>query len=176
MSGAANAYEFSPADEQPIPPWSGPQTPSSKEERVYVLGMQPVNGHMQFYFKERPQNPDPSKDGPLEIRVPTDCVIILELDSAWNWEFRHENAVMLGPMNYPETPRYFNLVPEILNSRCQKVQFNALYLNGGDYTNRDPYALYINLDQEMADGSPAQQLMLRIDPGIDNPGDPHPHS
>ena len=175
MSDTANAHEFSPGVEQPIPPWSSPQPPPSKEDRVYVLGMQPANGNIQYYFKERPPYPAPSKDGPLEIRVPTDCVIILKLDSVWNWEFRHENAVMLGPMNYPESVRYFNLVPEILNDRCQKVQFSALYLNGGDYTNRDPYCLYINLDQKVADGSPAQRLVIRIDPGIDNPGDHPPY-
>jgi hypothetical protein len=171
MSDATKVHEFNPADEQPIPPWPSPQRPPSKEERLYVLGMQSTSGNIQFYFMERPKDPDSSKDGPLEIRVPTDCVIILKLDSAWNWEFRHENAVMLGPMNYPETPRYFNLVAEIINNRCQKVQFNALYLKGGDYSNRDPYALYINLDQEMPNGSPAPQLVIRIDPMIDNPGD-----
>ena len=173
MSEATNTHEFSPADEQPIPPWPSPQPPPSKEDRVYVVGMRPANGDIQYYFVERPELPDRSKDGPLEIRVPTDCKIILQLDSAWNWEFRHENAVMLGPMKYPEFPRYFNLVPEIVNNRCQKVQFNALYLNVDGVVNRDPYCLYINLDQRMADGTPAQQLVIRIDPDIDNPGSPH---
>ena len=173
MSDAVRASAFDPIDEQPIPPWPSPQPPPSKEDRVYVLGMRPANGYMQYYFVERPQDPDPSKDGPLEIRIPTDCIIILKLDSTWNWEFRHENAVMLGAMKYPEPPRYFNLVPTIVNNKCQQVQFNALYLNGGDYTNRDPYAFYINLDQLMPDGSPAPQLVIRIDPDIQNPGDPH---
>ena len=174
MSDAANAREFNPSDEQPIPPWPSPQPPPSKGDRVYVLGMKPVDGIMQFYFVDRPQDPDPSKDGPLEIRVPKDCTIVLRLDGAWHWEFRHENAVMLGPMNYPEFARYFNLVPKVINDRCQEVRFNALYLTAGDNTNRDPYALYINLDQNMPDGSTAPQLVIRIDPDILNPGNiPH---
>jgi len=175
MSDATNVQAFYPADEKPIPAWPVPAPLPSRETRVYVLGMKPVNGKIQIYFVERPQLPDPSKDGPLEIRVPSDCVIVLKLDQAWAWEFRHDNAVMLGPSKYPEPQRYFNLVPEILDGKCQKVQFNALYFNGNDKTNSDPYALYVNLDQEMPDGSPAQQLMIRIDPDIMNPGDlPHP--
>jgi len=166
---------FNPYDEQPIPPWPKSGQPPSKEERIYVIGMQPINGIMQYYFKERPLYPDPSKDGPLEIRVPNDCVIVLMLDSAWKWEFRHDNAIMLGPMNYSDFPRYFNLVPNITDGKCQSVQFNALYLPNGDYANRDPYAFYVNLDQQMPDGSPAPQLLVRIDPDIDNPGErPHP--
>lgn len=172
MNYATTPSEFNPADEQPIP--NSQKSLPSKEERVYVLGMRSTNGFIQYYFVSRPELPDPSKDGPLEIRVPTDCTIILKLDSAWNWEFRHENAVMLGPTNYPEFARYFNLVPEIVNNRCQKVQFSALYLNLGEKTNVDPYAFYVNLDQVMPDGSPAPQLVIRIDPDIQNPGD-HPH-
>jgi hypothetical protein len=173
MSDTTRAQAFDPAEEKPIPPWPLSDPLSSKEERVYVLGMNPENGDIEFRYVKRPPIPDPTKDCPLDVRVPTDCVITIELDDSWNWEFRHQNAVMLGPMRYQDFPRYFNLVSEIKNNRCKKVRFNALYLaEGAD--NRDPYALYILLDQKMADGSPTQPLLTRIDPDILNRGDdPH---
>jgi len=145
------------------------------EVREYVIGMRTVNGNIQFYFVDRPQSPDPSNDGPLDTRVPSDCLIVLRLDSTWAWEFRHDNAVMLGPMDYPERPRYFNLVPEIVNGKCRKVQFNALYLDIGEQSNHDPYAFYVLLDQGLAEASAAQPLLVRIDPDTVNPGD-HPHT
>lgn len=167
MSNAGQPRAFDPTEERTIPPWPFPGPPPSTEVRVYVLGVQIVNGSFQFHFIERPQTPDPEADGPLDIRVPKDCTIVLRLDDALDWEYRHDNAVVLGPMNYPDNGRYFNLAPVIVNGRCREVQFNALFLKLDDYTNRDPYALYVNLIQQ---GVPQ---MIRIDPDIINPGDHH---
>jgi hypothetical protein len=160
---------FAPKDEAPIPHWPLPVPPPSKEDRVYVIGMEATNRRLQYYFVERPPVPDPAGDGPLLIRVPNDCTIVLRLSPDWNWEFRHTDAVMLGPIKIPEKPRYFNLTPTIVDGRCMEVKFNALCLNEGDKGNRDPYALYINVDHDAPD-SLTVPLLVRIDPDIDNPG------
>jgi hypothetical protein len=76
---------------------------------------------------------------------------------------------MLGPTKIPERPRYFNLTPTIVDGRCMEVKFNALCLNECDKGNRDPYALYINVDHDASD-SLTVPLLVRIDPDIDNPG------
>jgi hypothetical protein len=168
-------YTFDPKEELPIPVWPLPSPPPSQEERLYIIGMQAENGRLRFVFVERPAHPDPSVDGPLEIRVPQDCTIILRLDDSWNWQFRHANAVMLGPMNYADRPRYFNLTPTIVNGRCMEIRFSALRLSGiGDLPNQDRYALYLNIDQDMPANAVPLPLLVRIDPDIDNPGD-RPH-
>lgn len=164
-------YSFSPREEQSVPFWPTPSPPPSKEVRVYVVGMNVSKGRLSYCFVERPPFPDPSGDGPLEIQIPEDCTIVLRLSPDWNWEFRHFDAVMLGPMNYPEKPRYFNLVQKISNDRCMEVQFNALLLSGTeDPENCDPYALYINMDHEVAGIVNAVPLLLRIDPIMTNTG------
>jgi hypothetical protein len=173
MTNSKRLSAFKPKDEHDIPPWPYPDPPPSHEERVYVLGLKVSGGQLAFYFVERPPLPDPTNDGPLQIRVPTDCVIVLRLDSAWNWQFVRENAVTLGSVDYPEKPRYFNLEPKIENGRCQEVRFNALFLDIGDDTNSDPYALYIQLEQ-LPQSAEAPPLIVRIDPDIENPGN-HPH-
>ena len=155
---------FNPSEERPIPT-SVDHLPATKV-REYVIGMQAVSGQLRFYFIDHPELPAPSNDGPLDIRIPSDCLIVLRLDSTLAWEFRHDNAVMLGPMNYPEVVRYCNLVPEIVNGRCQKVQFDARYLDVKQ-SNRDPYAFYVLIDQQL----PGQSLLVRIDPDMVNPGD-----
>lgn len=159
---------FNPSEERPIP--TLPDPPPTKEVREYVIGMQMVSGRIRFYFVNRPKAPDPSADGPLDIRVPSDCLIVLRLDNAFAWEFRHDNAIMFGPMNYPDFVRYCNLVPEIVNGRCQKVQFNARYLDVEE-ANRDPYAFYVLLDQQLSGAPLAEPLLVRIDPDIIDPGD-----
>jgi hypothetical protein len=98
-------------------------------------------------------------------------VIVLRLDPSWQWGFRTKNAVMFGPMDYPETPRYFNLQNIVENGRCQEVRFNARYLNIKD-NNRDVYAFYLEIDQKAGDGT-IMPLLVRIDPDVSNPGD-HP--
>lgn len=176
MSDAAQVTTFSPKNEQPIPYWPLPSPPPSQEDRVYVIDMEAANGRLRYYFSERPPVPDPSEDAPLLIRVPRDCTIILRLSPDWNWEFRHDNAIMLGPMSYLEKPRYFNLTPKIVNDRCMEVTFNALLLaDAGDTTNHDPYAIYVNVDHEVSGSTDVVPLLLRIDPDIDNPGGRPPH-
>jgi hypothetical protein len=172
MSAQQSLSAFNPKDERDIPPWPSSEPVPATEERVYVLGMRTVAGRIEFYFVERPKSPDPSNDGPLQIRVPTDCVIVLRLDSSWKWEFRHQNAVTLGPMGYPDNPRYFNLESKIADGLCKEVRFNAIYLPISE-ANTDPYALYVQLEQENAKGVVEVPLLLRIDPDITNPGDHH---
>lgn len=175
MNNKTKATVVGISEERPIQPWPSPEPPPSYETRVYVMSMKPENGYMQYYFKERPATPDTTGDGPLTIRVPQDCTIIIKLDDAWNWEFRHENAIMIGTFDYPDPERYFNLVQNIVGGRCMQVQFNAQLLDR-DVVNDDPYLFYVNLDQIMPDGTAAQQLAVRIDPDIRNPGDHPPHN
>ncbi len=170
MSTTTPVRSFRPKDEQPIPFWPLPDPPPSQEERVYVIDMEAVNGRLRYYFVERPPVPDPTGDAPLQIRVPQDCTIVFRLSQDWNWEFRHDDAVVLGPISYPEKPRYFNLTPTIVDGRCMEVRFNALYLGDTD-TNSDLYALYINVDHDSNDGTDAVPLLVRIDPDILNPGE-----
>lgn len=172
MSNETTATVVDISEERPIMPWPSTDPLPSYETRVYVLSMKTENGYMQYYFKDRPASPDPTGDGPLTIRVPQDCTIIIKLDDAWKWEFRHENAIMIGTVNYPDPARYFNLVQDIVDGRCMQVQFSAQYLDK-DVVNDDPYLFYVNLDQIMPDGTPASTLAVRIDPDIMNPGD-HP--
>lgn len=170
MSKSTAVSRFSPKEEQPIPFWPLPSPPPSQEDRLYVIDMEASNGKFRYFFSEHPANPDPTGDGPLQLRIPKDCTIILRLSANWNWEFRHDNAIVLGPMGYAEKPRYFNLQPTIVEDRCLEVRFNALYLtDGGD--NLDPYAIYVNIyhDSGSTDGQVA--LLVRIDPDMDNPGD-----
>lgn len=173
MSDDTTATVVDISEERPIPQWPSPEPPPSYETRVYVMSMKSENGYMQYYFKDRPETPDPTGDGPLTIRVPQDCTIVIKLDDAWKWEFRHENAIMIGTFDYPDPARYFNLSEKIVDGRCMQVQFNAQYLDK-DVVNDDPYLFYINLDQVMPDGTPAQALAVRIDPDIRNPGNPPP--
>ena len=168
----ARRMSFEVQSEQPIPPWPGPGPAPTLPERVYVIGMQTVEGRIEFYFVERPALPDPSGDGPLEIRVPEDCVIVLRLDPAWQWGFRTTNAVMFGPMDYQDVPRYFNLQPVVEDGRCQEVRFNARYLDIKE-DNWDPYALYLEVDQKTSEDAAVVTLLIRIDPDVDNPGDHH---
>jgi hypothetical protein len=135
--------------------------------------MRTVEGRIEFYFVDRPPLPDPSDDGPLEIRIPEDCVIVLRLDPAWQWGFRNKNAVMFGPMDYPEVPRYFNLQNSSEGGRCQEVRFNAHRLDVTE-ANWDVYSLYIEIDQKTRNDAAIVPLLIRIDPDVKNPGDP-PH-
>lgn len=169
MSTSTAVKTFSPKDEQPIPFWPLPSPPPSYEDRVYVIDMEASHGRLRYFFSEQPAVPDPTGDGPLQIRIPQDCTVILRLSSNWNWEFRHDNAIVLGPMDYTEKPRYFNLQPTIVDGRCLEVRFNALHLADAD-GNNDPYAIYVNIyhDDGLASGSAA--LLVRIDPDMTNPG------
>lgn len=172
MSDQTTATVVDISEERPIQPWTSTDPLPSYETRVYVMSIKAENGYMQYYFKDRPDSPDPTGDGPLTIRVPQDCTIVIKLDDAWKWEFRHENAIIIGTSEYPDPARYFNLVQDIVDGRCMQVQFNAQYLDQ-DVVNDDPYLFYINLDQIMPDGTAAPTLAVRIDPDIRNPGD-HP--
>lgn len=172
MSDSGHLRHFDPQAEHPIPPWPGPGPAPVGPERVYVIGVRTIEGRIEFYFVERPDVPDPSRDGPLQIRVPEDCVIVLKLDAGLQWGFRSKNAVMLGPMSYPSVPRYFNLVHSSVDGHCREVRFNARYLDIKQ-SNADFYALYIVIDQKTGDGAVASPLLLRIDPDISNPGDHH---
>jgi hypothetical protein len=169
MSTSTVVKTFSPKDEQPIPFWPLSSPPPSQEDRLYVIDMEASNGRLRYFFSEQPAQPDPTGDGPLQIRILQDCTVILRLSANWNWEFRHDNAVVLGPMDYTEKPRYFNLQPTIVNGQCLEVRFNALYLTDTD-SNHDPYAIYVNIynDEGLADGPVA--LLVRIDPDMTNPG------
>lgn len=168
---------FDPKDEQPIPhrltaaaaAKAAPALP--KEVRRYVIGMHAEHGKISFFFTERPHQPDPTGDGPLELRVPANCTLEICLDHRWNWEFRQDNAVMLGPMNYPEDPRYFNLEHVVENGHCRKVRFDAQLLGTKDPKNRDPYAFYVNLLKQASNGQFETEMMLRIDPDIINTGE-----
>lgn len=170
MSTSTAVRAFNPKDEQVVPFWPLPVPPPSKEDRVYVIDMTAADRRLQYYFSERPALPDPTGDGPLQIRVPQDCTITLRLSANWNWEFRHENAVMLAPMDFPEQPRYFNLTPTIVDGRCLEVRFSALLLASVDQ-NVDGYAIYVNVDHDGPQSDTPVQLLVRIDPDMSNPGE-----
>lgn len=151
----------------------------AKEIRTYVLSLEQLGKHVQFYFKSRPRNPDPSGDNPLTVRIPRDCTVVFKLDRQWDWEFRHDNAITLSDKpHYPKEQRYANLKPTIQKSRCYKVAFDARRLTENDYTNRDQFNLYLQLDQILpkANRSTPLQLPIRLDPDIQNPGDPPPNT
>jgi hypothetical protein len=176
MITPARTPKVTTGEEQFIPTLDSTIVLKSNEIRNYVLSVDidATNGYLRFYYSQRPLKPDPSSDGPLSMRVWTDCTIVIELDtsSIKNWEFRHVNAVTMGPSNYATPARYFNLVPAIVNNRCQSVQFNAQYLNMNDRNNHDPFNLYLYFDQEVPPGNPPSQLLIILDPDIQNPGDP----
>lgn len=168
---------FDPKDEQPIPhrltaaAAAKAAQPTPKDVRKYVIGMHAEHGKISFFFTEHPHDAPPPTDDPLALQVPADCTLEICLDDRWNWEFRHDNAVMLGPMSYPDDKRYFNLEHVVENGRCRKVRFDAQLLATKDEKNRDPYAFYVNLLRPAPDGKFTTEMMLRIDPDIINTGE-----
>jgi hypothetical protein len=155
---------MSSGTDQRIPTRDPSQLPPSAETRTYVLSSKVQGGLLQFYFSSAPATPDPSGDPPLQMRVPDNCQIVLELDSSLQWQFRTDgDAITLGSAarNY-----YFNLTPV----SPQRVSFYALFNSNGDYVNNlDPYNIYVDVSQ----GGTMQALEIRIDPDIENPGDHH---
>lgn len=173
MSGTTALRSFNPREEHDIPAWPFPEPPPSGPERVYVLSMRTVDNRLEYYFSQRPDSPDPSADLPLTIRVPSDCVIVLRLNEAWDWQFREDAAVVLGPQQYSDRERYFNLQPTIIDGICKEVSFVAKYLPIQG-VNNDPYAVYLNVGQRSGSNNTVSQLLVRIDPDVRNPGDHDP--
>ena len=146
--------------------------PPNYSERIYIISVKVTDGYLQFYFKERPKLPDSYNDGPLQARVPADCLITLKLDPNWNWEFRYgepdaiENDAITVQDNV-SPGRYDNLDHFVENGRCRQVSFTAKHATD-PYGHCDNFNIYVNLDQVL--GAPPKQLAIRIDPDIKNPG------
>jgi hypothetical protein len=155
---------MSSGTDQRIPSRDPSQLPPCTETRKYVLSSRVQGSFLQFFFSSTPPAPDPSEDPPLQIRVPDNCQIEVELDSSLQWQFRTDgDAITLGSS---ARAFYFNLT--VVNPQC--VSFYALYNTSGDYTNNlDPYNIYVDISQ----GGATQPLEIRIDPDIENPGDHH---
>jgi hypothetical protein len=150
--------------EKQIPSRDPSTLPPIDETRTYVISARVQDGLVQYYFSSKPASPAFPDDQPLLIRVPDNCRIVLELDTALQWQFRSNgDAVTLG-----STARsfYYNLVLEA----PQRLSFYALFNDNNDYVNnRDPYNIYIELTQ----AGTSQLLAIRIDPDIENPGTHH---
>jgi len=136
--------------------------------------MAPANGYLQIYFTQGPLASGSPNDPPIAMSVWQDCLVTVELDTSWNWEFIQGGSVAPMTLGLPqEATRYFNLVPTVgPNNRCTKIQFGAQYYAGGPKGNLDPFNLYVLLDQPAATGSFALQVPVKIDPEVENPGDP----
>jgi hypothetical protein len=163
--------------EQSIP--HGPTDPTLPVQE-YQISVDTTDGFLNFYFSVAPDDFSPTKDQPLEFRVPPagPCCITIQLDPNLNWEFRYKvgDPIMLAsPNNPPDGPaanRYSQLNWGFAaNGKCQTVSFDATVYGGTALPNRDQINIYLNLDQHMADGSIARPLAIVVDPDIQNPGD-----
>jgi len=157
--------------------------PPSAEDRLYILSIDPDQKPvLQIYFSERPKSPDTSKDDPLCVRIPVNCRIILQLDPGWNWEFRQppvkpaDDPGNLGAITVNQgVTGYYNLEYEVLNGKCRRVSFFAQYRSGIAYqegANFDSFNIYLLIDKANAGVNEPAQLAVRLDPDIQNPGNP----
>lgn len=143
-------------------------------QQYYVLRMAPTNGYLNIYFTQGPLASGSPTDPPIEMSVWQDTVISVELDTAWQWQFiQGSGANPVTLCSKDETDRYFNLVP-VLNSNdiCTQVTFDARYYSEGAQGNQDSFNLFVLLDQQVTGGSFPLQIPVKIDPTVDNPGDP----
>jgi len=121
--------------EQSIP--HGPTDPTLPVQE-YQISVDTTDGFLNFYFSVAPDDFSPTKDQPLEFRVPPagPCCITIQLDPNLNWEFRYKvgDPIMLAsPNNPPDGPaanRYSQLNWGFAaNGKCQTVSFDATLIN-----------------------------------------------
>lgn len=143
-----------------IPPNEGYPNSIQNNNRVYILGYNPLTG---YSFVARPANPDPSMDGPLEMRVDMNCTLVIQLQHYENldWEF-DTDAIQI---DRTAQTRYFNLVKPTWtdaqgNEHCTQIFFYATYLDQAA-PNEDLFNIYVKIDG----------VSKLIDPDIKNPGD-----
>jgi hypothetical protein len=153
----------------PIPPGTATALPLQS----YVVRMTAKHGYLKIYFTAGPLAGSDPSSLPVKIIVPSGgCIISLELDTvSWNWEFVLTGDV--SPVSLSATgeqTRYYNLAtfPDPTTQKITKAQFNAIYWQAGAAGNIDHFNLFVMFDT--SDGS--EPLPIKIDPDIQNPGDP----
>jgi hypothetical protein len=164
---SGNLLSFTTGGDQPIPPSSVVQPPSN----AYTYTMKidtTAAGYLQFYFVDIG-----GVKWPLSIWK--DLVVTVNLDPNWNWEFIQNAQVppmTLGPQDPAENNPYWGLqvlAPNAQSGLYQQIRFNALRSSEPLY-HADPFNLYVLLHQP--DGT---SIPIKIDPDIQNPGDPPPN-
>jgi hypothetical protein len=73
--------------EQRIPARDPSTLPPVQEVRTYVISATVQGGLLQFYFSSKPPAPIFPDDQPLLIRIPDNCRVALQLDTALQCSF-----------------------------------------------------------------------------------------
>jgi len=136
----------------------------------YVLRMAIANGDLQIYFTPGPQSANlPPTSVP--IKVLNDCIISLEIDKALNCTFVQDNGVGAATLSTQAVANnYWNLY---CSPDAKSLHFEADYSDIGALDNPDPFNLYVVVAQPpLASGVASRALPIKIDPDIQNPGDP----
>jgi hypothetical protein len=138
----------------------------------YVLRMAIANNDLEIYFTAGPQSANLPLDS-IPIKILKKCVIKLEIDKALNCTFVNDNSVHTMTLSSTAVAKYY------WNLKCapnaKSLQFEADWNNAGALGNPHPFNVYVVVDQPpFANGKPSRPLPIKIDPDIQNPGDPHP--
>ena len=183
FGGGPNSTEVPIVDWDPTNPGTPPNWPNIVSRKYELDVNTDIDGNLQFYLSQTPAGASTEESGPVELTVPADCQIFLSLSGDWNWSFRTPSSSFPGPamsMSVPtgaKNTRYFNLDHGPAGQPCKQISFYAqLYVGVPISSNFDAFNLYILLDQLDADGNPGTPLAIKLDPDIQNPGDPDPHN
>lgn len=138
----------------------------------YVLRIAFVNNDLEICFTAGPQSANLPQDS-IPIKVLRNCVIKLEIDSALNCTFFKYNGIDTMTLSSTAVAKkYWNLQTA---ADAKSLTFEADWDDLGALGNPDSFNIYVVAGQPpFANGKPSRALPIKIDPDIQNPGDPHP--